>query len=82
MMKEIQDKRLERGNKKITQEIALLEESTYPVKQKKIAKGEYHIEVEIKVNIQELEDKKITFLIHIVSNFPFNPPKVYCKTGV
>ncbi len=76
-MKEIQEKRIEN-------EISLTQHSIIPSKFKKINKEEYHIEVSVPYNLIENESVKtdIVFLIHMVPNFPFSQPKVYCKTPV
>lgn len=76
-MKDIQEKRVEN-------EVSLLEHSLIPTKVKKINKDEYYIEVfvpfkQIAVGSITLD---INFAIHMVPNFPFNQPKVYCKTPV
>lgn len=77
MMKDIQEKRLEN-------ELALLQESIIPSKFRRLKNDEYYIDVMLP---KEMVDSSgvvmdIGFLIHIVSNFPFNQPKVYCKTPV
>jgi hypothetical protein len=77
MMRDIQEKRVET-------ELALLQESIIPSKFKKINKEEYYIEVFVPAVLVEHENIKtdINFLIHMLPNFPFSQPRVYCKTQV
>ncbi len=75
MMKDIKEKRIEN-------ELALLQNSSIPSKFKKINKEEYYIDVTLPGIENETIKSDITFLIHMVPNFPFNQPKVYCKTPV
>lgn len=81
MMKDIQEKRIEN-------ELSLIQESPIPNKFKKIDRDEYQIDVKIPTNkIEELKDEKnyeqeIRFIILMGPNYPFNQPKVYCKSEV
>jgi ubiquitin-protein ligase len=77
MMKEIQEKRIEN-------ELSLLKESKMPYKLKKINKEEYQIEVSLPSDRLSNENikKDIIFLIHMLPNFPFNSPQVFCKSPV
>ena len=76
-MKDIQEKRIEN-------ELNLIKNSAIPSKFKKINKEEYQIEVTLpfKMIESDLITNDIVFLIQMVANFPFNQPKVYCKTPV
>jgi ubiquitin-protein ligase len=76
-MKDLQDKRIEN-------ELSLMQNSSIPSKFKKINKDEYNIEVTVpyKMIESELATNDIVFLIHVISNFPLNQPKVFCKTPV
>jgi hypothetical protein len=61
----------------------LLENSNIPIKLKKISKEEYYIELSINRNtINDTLDTNITVVIHMQPNFPFNQPRVICKTPV
>ena len=74
-MKEIQEKRYEK-------EIAMLEENKYFYRTaKKASKEEYYFELSYK-HPDEKSTEPIIFILHMCLNFPFNPPKLYCKSSV
>jgi ubiquitin-protein ligase len=77
MMKEIQEKRIEN-------EISLLNSINKSIRLKKFNKDEYYIDITIPVQIQTDEETfsntEVVFLIHLPHNYPINPPKLYCKT--
>jgi len=74
-MKEIQEKRIEN-------ELSILKNSLINIK--KVNKEEYFIDVTLPHKIVDSQSvtTDINFLIHMVANFPFNQPRVYCKTPV
>lgn len=74
-MKEIQEKRLE-------SELTLLSSAILPTKYKKINKEEYLVETQVPANLAENVNNDITFIIQMGPNFPFNQPRVFCKTPV
>lgn len=74
-MKDIQEKRIEK-------ELQLLGESPYFYRiSKKISKDEMFIELVYNHPFDE-EAQAIIFVIHLVSNYPFNTPRVFCKSAV
>lgn len=79
MMKEIQEKRIENELKSI-----INNDNEINCTYKKIAKDEYYIEITVPRKL--IEDSNmhsdVSFLIHMVPNFPFNQPRVYCRTSV
>ena len=72
-MKDIQEKRLEK-------EISNLESSPYFYRiSKKISKEEMFIELIYKhPNLPD--EPSIVFVLQVLLNYPFNPPRVYCKS--
>lgn len=76
-MKEIQEKRIEN-------ELSLLQESKIPCKFKKIGKEDYLIDVTVPSILLKNDSikKDINFLIHMLPNFPFTAPQVFCKSPV
>lgn len=74
-MKDIQEKRIEK-------ELLLIESSPFFSKiHKKISKDEMYIELAYNNPIDSKSDK-IYFLIHLTQNYPFNPPRLFCKSAV
>ena len=74
-MKEIQEKRIEK-------EILQLEENKYYYRTtKKISKEEYYFELSY-THPDENNTESIIFILHLCPNFPFNSPKLYCKSSV
>lgn len=74
-MKEIQEKRIEK-------EISLIEQSQYFYRvAKKISKDEYYFEFKFNYP-DEINKEEIIFILHMCNNYPFNPPKLYCKSAV
>ena len=74
-MKDIQEKRIEK-------ELSLLENCPYFYRiSKKISKEEMFIELIYKHPFDE-QAANIIFVIHLVSNYPFNTPRVFCKSPV
>lgn len=77
MMKDIQEKRIEN-------ELNLVKSLNYPHKIKKQNKDEYYIDIAFPSSEfnSEFIQNDISFLIHILPNFPFSQPRVFCKTHV
>lgn len=74
-MKDIQEKRIEK-------ELSLLENSPFFYRiSKKISKEEMFIELVYKHPFEE-EAPSIIFVVHLVANYPFNTPRVFCKSPV
>lgn len=74
-MKDIQEKRIEK-------ELQLLEESPYFYRvSKKVSKEEMYIELVYAHPFDE-EAPGIIFVLHLVANYPFNTPRVFCKSPV
>ena len=78
-MKTLQEKQLEDELKTLVQNNSLI-----PTKTQRIKKDEYYITITITPPLLSASkikiEKDITFLLHIVHNYPFNPPKLYCLT--
>lgn len=73
-MKEIQEKRIQK-------EISILETTVFFERiQKKISKDEMYIDLSCKHPY--MENESISFILHVCSNYPFNPPKLFCKSPV
>ena len=78
-MKTLQEKQLEDELKTLIQNNSLI-----PTKTQRIKKDEYYITITITPTLLSASnikiEKDIIFLLHIVHNYPFNPPKLYCLT--
>jgi ubiquitin-protein ligase len=77
-MKDIQEKRIEK-------ELYLLENCPYFYRiSKKINKEEMYIDLIYNTTEEEEQEKQkpIIFVIHLVANYPFNTPRVFCKSPV
>ncbi len=76
-MKEIQEKRIEN-------ELSILQELNIPCRFKKLNKEEYLIDISVPYTLLSNDNiqKDINFVIHMLPNFPFNPPQVFCKSTV
>lgn len=74
-MKDIQEKRIEK-------ELILIESSPFYSKiHKKISKDEMYIELVYKHPLDSKCDN-IIFFIQLTQNYPFNPPRLFCKSAV
>ena len=74
-MKDIQEKRIEK-------ELELLESSPYFYRiSKKVSKEEMYIEL-IYQHPYETVAPSIIFVVHLVANYPFNNPRIFCKSQV